>query len=40
MISFVKPIYVSITSVRAKATHGFMKELLHTSFVKAVDTEI
>lgn len=40
MISFVKPICVFITSVRAKATHGFMKELLHTSFVKAVDTEI
>jgi len=40
MVSFVEPIYVPITSVRAKATHGFMKELLHTSFVKAVDIEI
>lgn len=32
--------YVSTTSVRAKAIHSFMEELSHPSFVKGVDFEI
>lgn len=40
MISFVEPIYVSVTSVTAEVTHSFTKELLYASPVNAVDIEI